>query len=437
MSRYSLKNLIKETYIGRESFETLVDSFAEQGYTYYPYDRNTDPTKISIFLSLEQEAGDNLKAFTFVPQRKGSGDVTGIGIFAMPGERYYYFDDATEDDVELLAGAGQLNENRGAWDDGIQWGLDNDVEDAADTLAEMGAKFIEFDYDIDDVNQYSADTAFESISLMMEKEYSGDDTLYYAYEDYYDGNERKKAFVFSDGEYVDATFWSDYEIELFKGAGQLTENQTLTEDEYPDPESAEDIADFLSKNGATFHELTDDEIDIIGDAWAYGGSRSGQEAGLQTTKDILNKHKEPGRPIFTYDEGSGGMFYIVFNDGTGGAYYLEGFEDMSESDAYDYIINAGNLYEDLDLEDPKMGDTFDSYAYNLLGLIDPYGYNKGNYQELSTGYSYKYGTSHSSADLYEDNAINTLPKPVAEELTNIIESSYAVSYTHLTLPTKA
>ena len=199
-----------------------------------------------------------------------------------------------------------LNE---AWDDGIEWGdINTAVEEASNRLAEIGAEFIEFDYDLDDVNQYSAETAFESISNLMQEKYSGDDTLYYAFEDFYDGNERRKAFVFSDGDYVDTLFWDEDDIELFRGAGQLNENQQVT--------------------------------------------------------------------------------------------------------------------EDLDLEDPKMGDTFDSYTHNLMGLIDSYGYNKGNFEELSHGYGYKYGSVYSAADVYRENAINTLPKPIAEEITNIIESSW-------------
>ena len=133
-------------------------------------------------------------------------------------------------------------------------------------------------------------------------------TLHYALEDFYDGNERRKAFVFSDGDYVDTLFWDEDDIELFKGAGQLNENQQVT--------------------------------------------------------------------------------------------------------------------EDLDLEDPKIGDTFDSYTYNLMGLIDPYGYNEGNFEELSHGYGYKYGSVYSAGNVYRENAINTLPDPIAEEITNVIESSW-------------
>ena len=121
MSRYSLKKLLTETHINRDSFLDLVDRFAEQGYTYYPLDKyEVDFSKISIFLWLEEQAGDNVKAFTFAPQRKGSGDVTGIGIFAMPGERYYFFDDANEEDdvtgilIGTQGGGGEPNSNTGS-----------------------------------------------------------------------------------------------------------------------------------------------------------------------------------------------------------------------------------------------------------------------------------------------------------------------------------
>ena len=110
-----------------------------------------------------------------------------------------------------------LNE---AWDDGIEWGdINTAVEEAANRLAEIGAEFIEFDYDPEDVNQYSAETAFESIANLMQEKYSGDDTLYYAFEDFYDGNERRKAFVFSDGDYVDTLFWDEDDIELLEVQG--------------------------------------------------------------------------------------------------------------------------------------------------------------------------------------------------------------------------
>jgi len=372
------KQTLSETYIKREFFENLIDRFANEGYTYYPYDRNTDPTKISIFLSLEQEAGDNVKAFTFVPQRKGSGDVTGIGIFAMPGERYYFFDDADEEDVELLAGAGQLNESiqgwdkgidltspedlsdalvkaeasfidpdffyeeisidvdRGsidgepyeddyyydlgqamfdaygddklyytyffddiyendilifsdggyviiedsfnwteddfemvsgagqlqeviseAWDDGIEWGSEFAIEDAADTLAEMGAVFIDdLDFDPGEMNQRHPDTYFTDIADFMQQKY-GDKTLYYAFEGFNDGNSTDRAFVFSDGEYADATMWSDDDIELFKGAGQLNEDSPLGKAWWRNVDwtadyQAESLADVLAEMGAEY-----------------------------------------------------------------------------------------------------------------------------------------------------------------------------------------
>ena len=100
------------------------------------------------------------------------------------------------------------------------------------------------------------------------------------------------------------------------------------------------------------------------------------------------------------------------------------------ADDTDLIIGAGQLNEnqqvteDLDLEDPKIGDTFDSYTYNLMSLIDPYGYNGGNFEELSHGYGYKYGSVYSVGNVYSENAINTLPDPIAEEITNVIESSW-------------
>jgi len=486
MSRYSLKKLLTETHIRRESFETLVDSFAEQGYTYYPLDRfAVDFSKISIFLWLEEQAGDNVKAFTFVPQKKASGDVTGIGIYAMPGERYYYFDNATEQDVELLAGAGQLNEYDSNWDEDLNFNTETSAEDVANRLSEIGAKHVEVTTDVEPDPEYGETDRdyLDRMAQLFSEKYGHEKELYFTY------SVDDDTFIFSDGTYwydeggflsddvdlvigagqlneqntskwhkgidwdrmlpediadalvkADAVYvhpdkfeqdsrkaekfnpkyhlknfgliepivdlfgelyssdilhytifndplrqytdkfitnrgefwnvapdgddWTEEDYDMVIGAGQLNENQTPTEDEYPDPESAEDIADFLSKNGATFHELTSDEIDVIGDAWAYGGSRSGEEAGLQTTKEILKKHKEAGRPIFTYDEGSGGMFYILFNDGTGGAYYLEGFEDMEEPEAYDLIINAGNLYE----EEKKYVDPLASMTDSSSGL---------------------------------------------------------------------
>lgn len=267
--------------------------------------------------------------------------------------------DFSADDIELIIGAGQLNEYDRNWADELSFNTETSAEDVADRLVKIGAKYVEVTADIEPEEEYH-ETFRDYLDRMAElfsEKYGHEEELYFTY--YVDDD----AFIFSDGTYWydEAGFLAD-DVELIIGAGQLNENQTLTEDEYPDPESAEDIADFLSKNEATFHELTSDEIDVIGDAWAYGGSRSGQEAGYQTTKDILKKHKEAGRPIFTYDEE--GMFYILFNDGTGGAYHLEGFEDMEEPEAYDLIINAGNLYE----EEKKYVDPLGSMTDSSSGL---------------------------------------------------------------------
>ena len=420
MSKYKLTDLLNEVHIDVESFEKLVNSFAEQGFTYYPLDRyDVDFSRMSIFLWLEEQAGDNAKAFTFNPAKKASGDVTGIGIFAMPGERYFYFDNATEEDIDLLAGAGQLNEVISeAWDDGIEWGLDLAVEEASNRLAEIGAEFIDhLDFDPGEMNQRHPDTYFTDISYFMKDKY-GDETLHYALEDFYDGNSRHKAFVFSDGEYVDITMWNDDDIELFKGAGMLNEYDTnWSEDlDFNTETSAEDIANRLANIGAKYVEAT---IDIEPD-----------EEYHETSRDYLDKMSELFSEKYGHEEELYFTYYVdedtfIFSDGT---YWYD--EAGFLSDDVDLVIGAGQLdenqqvTEDLDLEDPKMGDTFDSYTYNLMRLIDPYGYNKGNFEELSHGYGYKYGDSHSAGDVYRENAINTLPKPIAEEITDIIESSW-------------
>lgn len=448
--------------------------------------------------------------------------------------------DFSADDIELIIGAGQLNEYDTNWDEDLDFNTETSAEDIANRLANMGAKYVEVTTDIEPEEEYheSFGDYLNKMAELFSEKYGHEEELYFTY--YVDDD----AFIFSDGTYWfdEAGFLSD-DVDLIIGAGQLNENKTLTEDEYPDPESAEDIADFLVNKKATFHELTSDEIDVIEDAW----SRSGQEAGYQTTKDILKKHKEAGRPVFTYDEGSGGVFYILFNDGTGGAYYLEGFEDMEEPEAYDMIVNAGNLYEEekkyvdplasitdsssglqfadalaeagaryvdgewldkieykyennkysdrgreysddileelrnefkkgdtliftyfqperifitwdgkyydsfymdefidvsgtadvrmiidagmlneaIDLEDNKIGDMIDAYTYDIYSLIDPMGANQGNYQELSSGYMYKYGDSQNPADYYMENSWNTdLPKPIAETFEGLIESSF-------------
>ena len=309
-----------------------------------------------------------------------------------------------------------LNE---AWDDGIDWGdINTAVEEASNILAEIGAEFIEFDYDPEDVNQWSAETAFESIAKLMQEKYSGDDTLYYAFEDFYDGNENRKAFVFSDGDYVDTLFWDEDDIELFKGAGMLNEYDTnWSKDlDFNTETSAEDIANRLANIGAKYVEAT---IDIEPDEEYY-----------ETSRDYLDGMAELFSEKYGHEEELYFTYYVdedafIFSDGT---YWYD--EAGFSSDDVDLVIGAGQLdenqqvTEDLDLEDPKMGDTFDSYTHNLMGLIDPYGYNEGNFEELSHGYGYKYGSVYSAGDLYRENDLNTLPDPIAEEITNVIESSW-------------
>jgi hypothetical protein len=341
------KQTLSETYIKREFFEDLIDKFANEGYSYYPYDRNTDPTKISIFLSLEQEAGDNVKAFTFVPQRKGSGDVTGIGIFAMPGERYYFFDDATEEDLELLAGAGQLNESIQGWDKGIDL---TSPEDLSDALVKAEASFIDPDFfyeeisiDVDrgsiDGEPYEDDYYYDLGQALFDA--YGDDKLYYTY--FFDDIYENDILIFSDGGYIiieDSFNWTEDDFEMVSGAGMLEESYAKhggwtdgidwgTETDYIQ------VADRLADIGAKYIDMPkwlDDlynDLDFDHDFEAY------EELAYKFTEEFGSKD------VLYYSdvEGHDGDPIFIFSDGT---YWKANDID---SEGFELVVGAGMLNE--------------------------------------------------------------------------------------------
>jgi hypothetical protein len=284
----------------------------------------------------------------------------------------YWYDEAgfLSDDVDLIIGAGQLNEqNTSKWHKGIDWDRMS-PEDIADALVKADAVYVhpdKFEQDSHKAEKFNPKYHLKNFGLiepivdLFGELYSSDTLHYTIFNDPL--RQYTDKFITNRGEFwnvaPDGDDWTEEDYDMVIGAGMLNENQKLKEDEYPDHKSAEDVANFLANNGAAFYNLTQEEEDEMADAWDSGYNKLSQ-----TTNNILNKHKEPERPIFTYHEGVGGLFYVLYNDGYGTAYFLEDFEDVDEQDAYDMIVNAGNLYE----EEKKYVDPLASMTDSSSGL---------------------------------------------------------------------
>ena len=146
--------------------------------------------------------------------------------------------------------------------------------------------------------------------------------------------------------------------------------------------------------------------------------------------DILKYEKKPEDTlVFTYFRPE--RVFLTWDGKWLDNFFMKDFKDMSDSEDVETIISAGQLREAqqlkeaLDLEDPKVGDTFDTYVNNIHRMIDPIDYDIGAAQSFSTENSYKYGSNDSAGTWIEDKEnIKSLPAPIREELEDVFESSW-------------
>ena len=323
MSKYSLKNLLSESLlqIDRPTFENIIDRFANEGYQYISLDSNNQIASThSILMWLEDNFGEGAKAFTYKPLKKESGDAFSVVIYATPGDQSYYFEDVDEEDLELLRGSGQLNEEQGEYVDPLDDLNIASGTDVANRFAEIGARYID--------NKELGD---------IERD-------------------------FKDGVYAER-----------------------------------------SDRG---NEYSDDVTDIL-------------KYEKKPEDTLVFTYFRPERVFLTWD----GKWLDNF--------FMSDFKDMSDTEDVETIISAGQLREAqqlkeaLDLEDPKVGDTFDTYVNNIHRMIDPIDYDIGAAQSFSTENSYKYGSNDSAGTWIEDKEnIKSLPAPIREELEDVFESSW-------------
>ena len=323
MSKYSLKNLLSESLlqIDRPTFENVIDRFANEGYQYISLDSNNQIASThSILMWLEDNFGEGAKAFTYKPLKKESGDAFSVVIYATPGDKSYYFEDVDEEDLELLRGSGQLNEEQGEYVDPLDDLNIASGTDVANRFAEIGARYI------------------RNMELgVIERD-------------------------FEDGVYAER-----------------------------------------SDRG---NEYSDDVTDIL-------------KYEKKPEDTLVFTYFRPERVFLTWD----GKWLDNF--------FMKDFKDMSDSEDVETIISAGQLREAqqlkeaLDLEDPKVGDTFDTYVNNIHRMIDPIDYDTGIFQSFSRDDSYKYGSNDSAGTWIEDKEnIKTLPAPIREELEDVFEGSW-------------
>jgi len=76
-------------------------------------------------------------------------------------------------------------------------------------------------------------------------------------------------------------------------------------------------------------------------------------------------------------------------------------------------------------ESTKVEDIFDAYSNKLYGMIDPVGYSRDNFEDISSGNIHKYGSTDSAAVWLEDKEnMKSLPVPIREGIEDVYESSW-------------
>jgi hypothetical protein len=409
--------------------EDLADRLAEIGAEYYEfsdedwdemYARGLEDDSLEVAMKYLQEKGKNLDQYPVLYSLFKDGD--GVVYFIFSNYKAITIEDLTNDDIDMIIRAGQLNEYDTNWDQGIDFNTEISAEKVADRLVEIGAKYVEVTTDIEPEEEYHEtfrDYLDEMAKLFSEK-YGHEEELYYTY--YIDDD----AFIFSDGTYWydEAGFLSD-DVDLVIGAGQLNEQKS----EYVDPlasmtdsSKGEQLADALANAGARYVEGEWlDEIEYKYENKKYQDRY--KESSDEIIEELRNEFKKEDTIVFTYFQPE--RVFITYDGKYYETFYVSAFDDISGTADVRMIIDAGMLNEAIDLEDNKIGDMIDAYTYDIYSLIDPMGADQGNAQDLSSGYMYKYGDSQNPADYHMENSWNTdLPKPIAETFEGLIESSF-------------
>jgi len=218
---------------GPEAIEDLANKFAERGMEYIHLDVNEwdaleTVLKANAYVEekAEKEGKDPSKAFAIEPKIfDNRGNTTAFLVLA-PDKNVYYYVEGSEPEMDLIRGAGELNESvikeEKAWDDGINWNDRGTIaEQLADRLAEIGAGY--YDLSVEDLYEYPPDDwdKIDEIDHAAEvldqigKKLDQYPLLY----SYYKAENGEFVIIFSDGTYLTAQDWDKDDLEMVKDAG--------------------------------------------------------------------------------------------------------------------------------------------------------------------------------------------------------------------------
>jgi hypothetical protein len=340
----------------------------------------------------------------------------------------YWFDENgfPSDDVDLVIDAGKLNEETASSNPFIESDFVS-AEAIADKLADLGAEYIDLDSDeIEDIEEGDVDDrdyeAFKIVKYYSKRKgrpvflYSAYDGVFHFYDENSGTHE-----IFYEADFRDVM--GQEAIDLIIGAGRLNEESK----EYIDPlasitdaSKGEQLADALANAGARYIDA--EWLDKIEHNYVEGKYPKFQDSVEDIIDELRDEFKKEDTIIFTYFQPE--RVFITYDGKYYETFFMSDFDDLSGTADVRMIIDAGLINEALDLEDPKIGDMIDAYTYDIYALIDPKGYNQGNIRELSSDTMYKYEDEQNPADYYMENSWKTLPKPISDQLEDILGSSW-------------